>query len=49
MDTPAPHLIKRGKKLSYLLRHDKSYPFDEHGWREVNDLVDNPIRRIMHP
>ena len=41
MDTPAPHLIKRGKKLSYLLRHDKSYPFYEHGWREVSDLVAN--------
>lgn len=35
------HLIKRGKKLSYLLRHDKSYAFDEHGWREVSDLVAN--------
>lgn len=35
------YLIKRGKKLSYLLRHDKSYAFDEHGWREVNDLVAN--------
>lgn len=35
------HLIKRGKKLSYLLRHDKSYTFDEHGWREVSDLVAN--------
>ena len=34
-------LIKRGKKLSYLLRHDKSYAFDEHGWREVSDLVAN--------
>lgn len=41
MDTHASHLIKRGKKLSYLLRHDKSYAFDEHGWRAVNDLVDN--------
>ena len=35
------HLIQRGKKLSYLLRHDKSYAFDEHGWREVSDLVAN--------
>lgn len=34
-------LIKRGKKLSYLLRHDKTYAFDEHGWREVSDLVAN--------
>lgn len=37
----AAHLIQRGKKLSYLLRHDKTYAFDEHGWREVNDLVAN--------
>lgn len=41
METPSSHLIKRGKRLSYLLRHDKSYAFDEHGWREVNDLVVN--------
>ena len=41
MDTHTNHLIQRGKKLSYLLRHDKSYAFDEHGWREVSDLVGN--------
>ena len=41
MDTHVAYLIKRGKKLSYLLRHDKSSAFDEHGWREVNDLVAN--------
>ena len=41
MDTLSVHLIKLGKKLSYLLRHDKSYSFDEHGWREINDLVAN--------
>lgn len=41
MDNHASHLIKRGKKLSYLLRHDTSYAFDEHGWREVSDLVTN--------
>lgn len=35
------HLIQRGQKLSYLLRHDQSYAFDEHGWREVSDLVTN--------
>ena len=34
-------LIKRGKKLSYLLRHDNSYAFDEHGWRSVCDLITN--------
>ena len=41
MDTHTAHLIKQGKKLSYLLRHDKSYAFDEHGWRDVYDLVAN--------
>ena len=41
MDTHAAHLIQRGKKLSYLLRHDTSYAFDEHGWRKVSDLVAN--------
>ena len=41
MDTHTAHLVKLGKKLSYLLRHDKSYAFDEHGWREVSDLVAN--------
>ncbi len=41
MESLSAHLIKRGKKLSYLLRHDKSYTFDEHGWREVSDLVAN--------
>lgn len=34
-------LIRRGKKLSFLLRHDDSYLFDAHGWREVSDLVEN--------
>ena len=41
MKTYATHLINRCKKLSYLLRHDKSYSIDEHGWREVSDLVAN--------
>ncbi len=41
MDNHATYLIQRGKKLSYLLRHDKTYAFDEHGWREVSDLVAN--------
>ena len=35
------HTSKRSKKLSYLLRHDMSYAFGEHGWREVSDLVAN--------
>ena len=41
MKTPSVHLIHQGKKLSYLLRHDKTYAFDEHGWREIIDLVAN--------
>lgn len=41
MSTQSVILIQRGKKLSYLLRHDTSYAFDEHGWREVSDLVAN--------
>ena len=41
MDNHAAQLIKQGKKLSYLLRHDKLYAFDEHGWRKVSDLVVN--------
>lgn len=39
MQKHADQLVKRGKKLSYLLRHDKTYAFDEHGWREVDDLI----------
>lgn len=41
MKVKVDYFIKRSKKLSYLLRHDKSYAFDEHGWREVSDLVGN--------
>lgn len=35
------NLISKGKKLSYLLRHDTEYRFDKHGWREVKDLIRN--------
>lgn len=28
-------------ELAFLLRHDKSYEFDKHGWREVDDLLKN--------
>lgn len=35
------NLVKRGKELSFLLRHDKDYHFDEHGYREVSDLICN--------
>ena len=32
-------LIEKGKELAFLLRHDKEYKFDEHGWREVDFLL----------
>lgn len=38
---PDQYIIQRGKKLAFLLRHDRSYPFDAHGWREVSDLMKN--------
>ncbi len=34
------YLINKSRKLAYLLRHDRNYDFDEHGWREVADLLD---------
>lgn len=34
-------LIRKEKRLAYLLRHDTQYAFDAHGWREVGDLVAN--------
>lgn len=34
-------IIRKGKRLAFLLRHDKDYQFDEHGWREVTDLIAN--------
>lgn len=34
-------LIRKGKQLSFLLRHDTEYRFDEHGYREVQDLIQN--------
>ena len=35
------YLKKRSRTLARLLRHDKTYAFLEHGYREVNDLVAN--------
>ncbi|MEZ3577196.1 MAG: RNA 2'-phosphotransferase [Muribaculaceae bacterium] len=35
------NLLHKSKRLAYLLRHDKSYAFDGHGWREVEDLIRN--------
>lgn len=32
-------IISKGKRLAFLLRHDKDYAFDEHGWRTVSDLI----------
>lgn len=34
-------LTQKGKQLSFLLRHDKDYNFDEHGYRTVSDLIEN--------
>lgn len=34
-------LVRKGKHLAFLLRHDTKYQFDEHGWREVSDLIKN--------
>lgn len=34
-------LIRKSKHLAFLLRHDTNYAFDEHGWRDVRDLVRN--------
>ena len=34
-------LVSRGKQLSFLLRHDKNYIFDEHGNMFFVDLIDN--------
>ena len=34
-------IIRKGKRLAFLLRHDEEYQFDEHGWREVSDLIAN--------
>lgn len=34
-------IVTKGKRLAFLLRHDKEYKFDKHGWREVSDLIKN--------
>ena len=31
----------KGIELAYLLRHDTEYQFDEHGYRDINDLINN--------
>lgn len=40
-DQKNSNIICRGKRLAFLLRHDKNYQFDEHGWREISDLTTN--------
>lgn len=40
-DYAQEYLERMGKKLSFLLRHDKDYQFDEHGYREISDLIEN--------
>ncbi|MCM1110229.1 MAG: RNA 2'-phosphotransferase [Clostridium sp.] len=32
-------ITNKSRKLAYLLRHDREYAFDEHGYREVDDLI----------
>ncbi|WQJ53460.1 MAG: RNA 2'-phosphotransferase [Wendovervirus sonii] len=34
-------LEEKSKELAFLLRHDTNYQFDKHGWRTINDLIDN--------
>lgn len=34
-------LTEKGKELAFLLRHDKEYNFDQHGWRTIEDLIVN--------
>jgi len=34
-------ITTKSKRLAFLLRHDTEYQFDEHGWREVADLIAN--------
>lgn len=41
MENKEKQLIKKGKHLAFLLRHDKEYDFADGGWREVADLVKN--------
>lgn len=35
------NMNRMGKRLSFLLRHDRSYQFDDMGYREVKDLVEH--------
>lgn len=41
MEISEDALVKRGRRLSRLLRHDKRCNYDEHGWRKVSDLIEN--------
>lgn len=31
----------KSRKLAFLLRHDRNYEFDCHGWREVSNLIEH--------
>lgn len=35
------NLQNKSKRLAFLLRHDTEYLFEEHGWRNVCDLISN--------
>lgn len=34
-------LISKGRKLAFLLRHDREYVYGVNGWRKVSDLIEN--------
>ena len=35
------NITRRSCKLAFLLRHDRAYPFDVHGWRAISDLLEH--------
>ena len=37
------YIEERSRTLAFLLRHDKTYAFLEHGYRDVHDLVANHV------
>lgn len=34
------NITEKSRRLSFLLRHDQSYPLEVGGWRSVNNLID---------
>lgn len=41
------NLKRKSQKLAFLLRHDTDYAFDEHGWRDITDLIRNHGYTLM--